>query len=57
MNVQKPDLETYSGFEVEVSRTRVKVKMSERVVTICLIPLSACGIKKTLIHRPPDDLS
>jgi hypothetical protein len=58
MNVQKPDLETYSGFEVEVSRTRVKVKMSERVATICLIPLSAlvlAGLIGTLWYQKDSD--
>jgi hypothetical protein len=59
MNVQKPDLETlklepHSGFEVKISRTRVEVKMSERVATICLIPLSAlvlAGLIGTLWYQ------
>jgi hypothetical protein len=40
MNVQKPDPEPCSGLEAEVSRAKVKVKMSERVAIIYLIPVS-----------------
>jgi hypothetical protein len=44
MNVKNPDPETYSGLEAEVSKGKVRVRMSEGVAIILIPSLVFAGL-------------